>query len=248
VGATLVGSGGAGVSSFNDTLGGFPVAMPTNTWMTLAFIHDGIDQMELYRDGELIARRRGITRGVPGVGSAGLSIGNNLAGGAPLRGDIDDIKVWRLDPHERERQFFARPMDEATADCWERYLLRIRSALAPTSKCAAFPAELEGFFRRTLRAIFDSGPGAREQLLELRRRYDELWRRGTISGPEMRAVIKELHDLLVAAGLAIESDPEIKRLVQSECFSQISAEVGPFDCDPAYLALVQGAADELGLH
>jgi Concanavalin A-like lectin/glucanases superfamily len=244
--AALTGTPQAGVSSFSDTPDGFPAAVPTNTWVTLALVHDGIDAMELYLDGAMIARRRGIERGVPGVGPVGVTIGNDFAGGTPLRGEIDEIKVWRLDPHQRLRQFLARPMDEATADCWERYLLRVREALATNTKCARFPAELEAFYRRALRIVV-ADQTKRNRLLDLRRRYDALWRAGEITGPEMRAVIRELHNLFEAAGLVIASDGEFDGLIQSDCMMQIAGHVGAFDCDPRFIAMFEAAADELGL-
>ncbi len=37
--------------------------------------------------------------------------------GFVLNGDIDVVKVWRLNPHLVDEEFFSRPVEERVADC-----------------------------------------------------------------------------------------------------------------------------------
>jgi hypothetical protein len=100
-------------------------------WVTLGFLHDGIDTMELYADGQLIARRTDLLASVPPVGPIGISIGNEPDGGGRsfLGGDIDDVKIWRLNPHLMDLEFFSRPVNEAVAKCWKRFFRSLGKAL-----------------------------------------------------------------------------------------------------------------------
>jgi hypothetical protein len=177
----------------------------------------------------------------------GLRIGNTLERNDPFAGDIDEIKVWRLDPYERQRQFMSRPMDEATAECWERYLLRMRMALRENPDCGSFVSNLEAAFNRVLRAVVSKSAGSEAKLFELRRRYNELWHKGTISGPEMLALMQEVDALLRDAGVALDSDPAINEIAQSPCLKRLLDAVGPLDCDPTYSAFVQSVGNAVAL-
>jgi hypothetical protein len=66
--------------------------------------------MELYADGQLIARRTNLLGTVPSVGPLGVSIGNQPEGDAShWDGDIDELKVWRLNPHLMMKNSFPGP-------------------------------------------------------------------------------------------------------------------------------------------
>jgi hypothetical protein len=231
------------VSSLDDAEGGLPALVPLDRWVTLAFVHDGVEEMELYIDGARIARRGEITRGVPSVRPRGIRIGNSFHGDAPLRGQLDEIKVWRLDPNERERQFLARPVDEATARCIEAYTLAIHHALREDPKCLALRGELEEWLRSKLRII--NGAGLKKRLLDLRERYDKLWRAGNINGPEMQTLFRELHGHMRALGIDLESDQRLRELVESECFQKLQKAVGGLECDPCYTAFMEAAVKAL---
>jgi hypothetical protein len=82
-------------------------AVPTNRWARLGFYHDGFAKMQLSIDGRVVGEKT-VGGGVPSVQAAGVAIGNDIADGNPLRGDIDEISIWRLDPNEMRREFLCR--------------------------------------------------------------------------------------------------------------------------------------------
>src|SRR5262249_25068430 len=110
--------------------------LPLNNWVRLVFEHDGLTQMRLSVDGEAVTSPHGVLSGIPGVGPKGICVGNSVDDGdQPFAGAIDEIKVWRLDPHRMRRQFLDRPFDRATADCWARYVRSLRAAFAKYPDC-----------------------------------------------------------------------------------------------------------------
>jgi hypothetical protein len=95
--------------------------MPIGQWITLGFMHDGFGAIELYADGQVVARRSGTYLPIRPPGSAGLNIGNARSLDIILNGEIDDVKIWRLNPRRFGENYFARPMDAKTAECWKRF-------------------------------------------------------------------------------------------------------------------------------
>ncbi len=56
----------------------FPTySIPIGEWATYGFMHNGLDAMELFVNGQLIGKRTMLQAGVPGVGPGGVSIGNS---------------------------------------------------------------------------------------------------------------------------------------------------------------------------
>jgi hypothetical protein len=213
-----------------------------NNWMTLGFLHDGIDTMELYADGQLIAQRIDLLASVPPVGSLGLSIGNEPDGNNNcfLGGEIDEVKIWRLDPSIMDRQFFERPMDKAVAECWTRFFHSLTNALKRYPDCArqvdrALIALIDGI-RRNIMAY---GPETRERYIKTCEQYLQLWRAGKLDGPEMTKLIANWCAWLRLVGFSFKDDPAVKELLHSDCLKKIMAECEPLNCDPQFLALIR---------
>jgi hypothetical protein len=92
--------------------------VPANRWTRLGLEHDGFARLRLFIDGRLVAQKLA-TGGVPSVQAGGVAIGNVVGGGQALRGVIDEVMIWRLDPREMIREFLCRPMTPEIARCWE---------------------------------------------------------------------------------------------------------------------------------
>ena len=118
--------------------------MKNHQWVRFVWEHDGLSEMRLIIEGAEIVGHL-VLSGVPGVGPKGISIGNTLDGRHPWTGDIDEVKVWRLNPNRVRNQFLGRPIDKATADCWARYVDSMRAAFAKYPDCAR---QLTGDARR----------------------------------------------------------------------------------------------------
>jgi hypothetical protein len=227
---------------------GQPYLVPAGRWITLGFLHDGFGVLELSVDGQTVARKHGVYHAVNAPGSRGVGIGNALAGGAQIEGEIDEVKIWRLNPRKMEEEFRDRPMDPATAECWRRFQRELIAALGRHPECAkllslAIREAIDGM-RRRVQAV---GPKAQERLTTLQEKYQELWRKGKVGSPAMAQVFEEIIALLRSAGVDFDSDPRLRDLVNSGCLKRIIAELTPMDCDRQAAKLIRSIAASLGL-
>ncbi len=217
-----------------------PYRLPRGEWMTLGFIHDGLDTMELYVNGRTVARRTGLLAGVPPVGPLGVSIGNEPDRNEPLTGEIDEIKVWRLNPHIMDEQFFSRPVDKTVANCWERFLRSLAEALDRHPDCARLiQRTINEAVDRLRRTIIARGPETRERFERTSREYLQLWRAGKLDSPEMDKLFADWCTWLRLVDISIEDDPALQELLRSNCLRRVLARCEPLDCDPQLAALLQ---------
>jgi hypothetical protein len=222
--------------------------LPANKWVRLLFEHDGMTQMRISVDGEAVTSPYGVLSSVPGVGPKGIGIGNSVEDGdMPLPGEIDEVKVWRLDPNRVRKQFIDRPMDQETADCWTRHVHSLRDAFRKHPDCARkLTREIPSALDRWLRMVISQGPETRQRFADVRERYAELWREGRIDGPEMRKLLREWCAWLQMIGIDPCGDDRAQALRQSECWKLIQRELAGVDCDPQALALIGLFASECG--
>jgi hypothetical protein len=233
-----------GITSANDlfTPSSFSTySVPTGKWITFGFLHDGLDTMELFIDGQLIARRTGLLAGVPGVGSLGVSIGNSPGNANhSLEGDIDEVKVWRSDPRAIQRGFLSRPYDQATTECWEGFLQGLRDVLARHPDCAQLLGSVPGsVIDRLRRAIVAKGPETRERYARVCEEYARLWQAGQLDSPEMAKLVTDWCTWLRLVGISPADDLELQELLQSPCVKALLAEGASLECDPQAGALVR---------
>jgi hypothetical protein len=237
----------AEITSAFDPVGPQVYQVPTAAWTTVGFLHDGLTTLELYADGQVVARKQGVFAPVNSAGGAGLSIGNALRGDVVLHGEIDDVKIWRLNPRRMTDEFFSRPMDAETANCWERIRRELRAALARHPDCAR---ELLPAFRdvvnRLHRQTLEQGAETRRRLAESQRMYQRLWREGRIDGPEMRKLFADLVAWASLVGIDPGSDLEFVTLLHSRCFRRILGEISLRECDPQAIALLRSIVEHVG--
>ena len=214
--------------------------VPFNRWVTFGFAHNGFDTMELYADGQLVARRTDLLSGVPAVGDKGVLIGASGFPSHVLDGDIDEVKIWRQYPHIMDADFFSRPVDQTVAECWERFFRSLASVLDSLPDCRelmerAFTDALD----RLIRSIASQGPETRERFKRTCQEYRQLWLAGKLDSPEMERLFRDWCAWLRLVGISFENDPALHDLFQSDCFKQVLRESAPLDCDPQVAALVQ---------
>jgi hypothetical protein len=214
----------------------------SNNWTTLTFVHDGIDTMELYADGQLLAQRNDLLASVANVGAHGISIGNDPTGNGFcfLGGEIDEVKIWRLDPSIMDRQFFDRPQDPGIAECWNRFFHSLAKSLRRNPDCArqingTLVAMIDGI-RRNIMAY---GPETRDRYIKTCEQYLQLWRAGKLDSPEMTKLFTDFCTWLRLVGFSFEDDPAVKDLLQSECLKKVLYECEPLNCDPQIKSLVE---------
>jgi hypothetical protein len=241
------------VSVSFDAVGSPPYAVPYGRWVTLGFMHDGLRTLELYADGQVIARRNGSFNAVAPVSGAGalsangLTIGDTSPGGNFLNGEIDTVKIWRLDPRRFDCQFFSRPLDDAAAECWRRFLQALVDALRrhPDSARELY-RRMKGVTDHLLRRAIGKGPETRERMFNLSQQYGQLWRSGQLDSPQMAKVFAELTACWQLAGISPESDPGFTALMESDCMDLILAELPLLECDPKVKALVNAIEQPMG--
>ena len=238
----------AEISTVFNSVGPAPYRIPSGPWVTLGFMHDGFGTMELYADGEVIARRNGVYGPVKAPGGAGLSIGNALrSGGLSCNGEIDEVKIWRLNPRRIEDEFYKRPMDRETAECWKRFRREIEDAFRLHPDCAKqIGAAVQNAVDGLVRQANAQGPETHGRLLRAAKEYNRLWREGKVDSPEMANVFIDLIGWLRIAGIAPEDNAALSALTGSPCWQLILGELTPLDCDPQLMMLLRTVADGLG--
>jgi hypothetical protein len=163
-------------------------------WTRVTFIHNGFS-LQLWLDDELAGYRDDIDAGVMGVQPEGVHIGAWPTGNKYfLAGALDEIKIWKLDPTFRSQRLFCRTMDFATEYCLRGVIAEIvRREDDPETRADMIAALscLRAAEHELLRAVHRKGREAIVQAEKLGARYDELWCRGEIDGPEMAALLAD---------------------------------------------------------
>jgi hypothetical protein len=236
----------AEISVHNDQVGPQPYIIPTGKWVTLGFAHNGLDRMELSADGQIIARKVTPLNRVAAASSAGLSIGSTPAGD-PLNGEIDEVKIWRLNPKRMVEQFWDRPMDDAAVDCYRRFVEELAAALARHPDCLR---QVTSTARNTVESMLNEalakGPETNERLHKLAHEYRRMWTAGQIDSPEMAKLLADTLKWLQLSGIDPTSDARVQNLIGSSCWQMIAREVKPPDCDTQLMALYQMLASISG--
>lgn len=231
------------VSTF-DPVGPLPYRVPVGQWVTLGFMHDGFGTMELHAEGQVVARRSGIYAPVNAPGPAGVNIGNARTLDLFLNGEIDEVKIWRLNPRRFDEDFYGRPMSRATAECWKRFRAELAAAFQRHPDCAKRVAEaLKTIIDGLIRQAMAKGPETAKHLLDAAQQYGQLWRQGHVDHAGMVKVFTDLMAWLDLVGLAPGSDAGFAALLQSDCLKEILAEVKPPHCDPEAERLLRSVAD-----
>jgi len=250
LGASFRGAGGSeSLDTYKNAVTYPGYRVPFGRWTQFVFMHDGLSRMCLYANGDLVAERKQVASGIQDVGPRGISIGNAVgANDERFGGDIDDIKVWRRDPHAMRDQFLDRPFDRASADCWARFLRDLREALAKHPDCAEkLKAGLRAVLDRFARAIEDTGPETSARYLQVREEYAKLWRKGRLDDPAMATLLADWCTWLNLVGLHPGDDPEFRALVTSECWRLVFGELKyGIDCDPQAVELLKHIAEACG--
>jgi hypothetical protein len=218
---------------------------PLNKWVRLTFEHNGFNQMALFID-DALAATRGVINAVAGVGPKGVAIGNALdSNNGYLDGDIDRVRVWRIDPDAMKKEFLARPLDPAQADCWARFIHGINAALAANPECAAWLVNTIGKLHQDfLAALAQKSQAKLDEFSEFCAQYRALWRAGLADDPAMQALLAALRDWLINEGLVVPGNPAWQQIAEHECMQLLLKSLPRIDCDPQLLVLLRAIAGD----
>jgi hypothetical protein len=172
---------------------GLKRTLAAGQWTHVTLIHDGVS-LQLWLGDELAGYRDDVGSGVLGVQPGGVHIGAWPSSNKyVLKGALDEIRIWKLDPAYRERQFFCRPMSVRVEACWRALLEHIVLQLDDPESSAQAEKVIDCLYEAEtdlLRAIYGQGAQAIRQFEDFGRRYRELWCRGEIDGSGMAEVLE----------------------------------------------------------
>jgi hypothetical protein len=218
--------------------------VPPNRWTTLTLEHDGYARLRLSIDGRLVAEKA-VSGGVPAVGAGGVAVGNLTAGGRPLKGDIDEISIWRLDPRSFKREFLGRHMDPDTVRCWLKAIAAARQWATQHPAQAKTLVDLsEAQSRAAIRSLLLAPAADQDHLRADVDAMMKLWFEGGIGSPEMSHLTERWFKGLHRLGLAPNgAAAEVEAVMAGLAPPKVS-----IDCDPAiqsYLKHMRKAVDAL---
>lgn len=211
---------------------GTGVEVPTGSWVTVAFQYDGITELELSVDESPVHITEKFAPVTPL--DHDFFIGSDFLGDQVFQGAIDDVKIWRLNRHYVGNNFGSRPVDDPVIDCWLAWGRRAWKVLHDDPDCAR---ELLVFMNAAIHALLQAGllggDETRSRWLTSREQYQQFWDAGDLFS--VRGVIDDLDFLLKKFDLDAAHIPEIKALLDNECFRKIADIVGPPNCDPEFI-------------
>ena len=220
-----------------------PLAIPTEQWIRLTFEHIGFNAMALFIN-DALAATSPVINAIPGAGPQGVVIGNGIGTTLGyLRGDIESVKVWRIDPRAMQREFLARPLDPAVAECWNEFLRSLRHALRNNPDCARSLADtLAGLTNGFERALAQKDQHDIDEFSKICDEYRKLWRAGLIDSAQMQELAARLRAWLIAKGLFNPDDLALQQLPDDPCFQLILKQLSPLTCDPELMVLLKAFA------
>ncbi len=209
--------------------------VPTGEWVTIGYMYDGVFRTELTLNGTPVVQRG--SGGHLGPATRHVTIGNRRAPGgvysSPFAGRIDDVKVWRINPHHINDDFTRRPVDDSIARCWADWFRKFKEVMRSEPECApVFNALLNAALAASKDALVDGGAFTTPEMIETGRRYQELWSEGRVR--EIPAVLADFVDFLRRLGIDPTDNDEVRALLADPCVQRILAKLPPIDCDSEF--------------
>jgi len=205
-----------------------PRPLPSDPWMRLVLQYDpaGI-QAEI--NGDVVQRWDGWNGLL--AATSGLIIGNDRTGQSGLTGRIDDLKIWRLNPHLIGNVFVGRPVKTSVGRCWAEWSRQLDEVIRADPRCWKTVSEL--LPRAMFRVMSEIAhlPNIGPQFTDLSVRYQQLWSEGRLD--EIPAVLADLIALLRGAGFNPAQIADLQALLNDPCFQSITERL-PINCDPAF--------------
>lgn len=245
--AEFVGPPGAGTYVRSDSTyspDGRLHAVPANRWVKLEFDHDGYSKMRLRIDGRLVGETT-VSAGVPSVKSSGVSIGNTVAGGQPLLGAVDEIRIWRLYPDGVRKEFWCRHHTESTGRCWEAIFRAVREwGISHPAELAALIKLLANVERALLHKLFLLPEAEQLRVRRILKDYRRLWCEGEIDGEAMGRVLK--YWVAELRGIGVDPTSTVPAELNAILY-RASHDIGPLSlkCDWAVAAFLNLAGHAL---
>ena len=246
--ALSINKGGTPLFGYNNASGGFggfvPHApkIPLNQWFTLGVTYDGWSRSAFTLDGVEVDTFDTADTG-PLRSTSHISIGNSIDGSRAWTGRIDDVKVWRLNPHRVDNAFTNRPVDPGLQDCWGRWNKALGKALRDDPECAEHVRDLiNAAIASLIQRAAASSPTTESTWQAAVTDYQQRWLTGDLHGLQAT-----LADVIAAIGgdLQLKSDPALAALGTDPCMQKIASKLPKLDCDPQFIDLLRNTAKQI---
>lgn len=212
-----------------------PFRPSPDTWTTVGFVHDGVSTAFMTIDGA-------VGEQIDGFGLSPLrsvAIGNRMSLHSAFGGLIDDVAIWRANPHRVNQEFFGRPMDESTRQCWLDWLAALTDFARADPDCVAHVMDL-------VRAVIDEmlargsahSDDVRREWQVVSQLYRSTWPTGDLDS--VAGVLVEHYDYLAARGLDPMDLPSFIALRDDPCFQRMVETVGAATCDDDFTGEING--------
>ena len=226
--------GGGGTTTRNTG-----VRVPVGRWVTLTWMWDGLMSTGFWLDGRLVLEHRDVSP--LGSDERFATIGASERPGGTFSnefsGYIDDVKVWRRNPHRVNDEFTDRPVDDSVSECWKKWSRDFVDLMNSDPDCAQTAVVLlNDAIAASLRTILDQGEPLRSQLVEATRRYRSLWSAGRLD--EIPAVLAEFLAALRSAGLDPATGAGFAEFYQDPCVRELLGQLALPDCDREFIDMM----------
>jgi hypothetical protein len=228
-----------GLQRFNVSLADFGIDQMS--WVRAGFVYDGIASVQLFLNGQ--PAKTWTDRPLQPLRPVQtLTIGNERNGGLPFDGLIDDVKIWRPNPHRITRDFLIRILDGGVEDCWVAWGKKFRAALkelaADDVECAGSLTRLVYQVQAAIGPIVIHNAATRQAWEHAVEEYQRLWSQGHVA--DIGPVLRRLLETLRAEGVPLEQVTAVRNLLESRCFQELLRRIPPLDCDPQFVQMLAG--------
>jgi concanavalin A-like lectin/glucanase superfamily protein len=220
--------------------------VPAGQWMTLGFMHDGASTMELSFNGSTVARVNNPLWPINPATS--VTIGNHNTGGAAgtsgMSGRIDDVKIWRINPHRVDEEFTGRPVDESVKECWAEWTRALGVVLKENRDCAIrLRALLVRAVDSLIRDGLNHGDQTRGRWQAASDTYRQLWSEGNLA--DIVPMMADLVSYLQLTGLDPTQNPDVVALFNDNCLQTILGQAPQMDCDSQFSYMIGDLANTI---
>lgn len=211
---------------------------PAQEWMTIGFTYDGLSTAELSLNGVIVDQRIGPL--LPIDATQGLLIGG--AGSLGFAGRIDELKMWRVNPHRADSEFTGRPVDESVKDCWAQWTRGVGEALRKLSESSPeCPARIRYLLSRAVAGVVRDGlthsDASATRWHKTSDAYRQLWSQGQLE--DIVPLTADLLTWLQLEGLDPARNPDALALFNDACWQRLVELAPPLDCDPQFTEMVR---------
>jgi len=221
---------------------------PAQEWMTIAFVYDGVSTAELYFNGTTVATVAGPLLPIDPVNS--VTIGGETGTSMGFSGLIDEVKVWRVNPHRVDDEFTGRPVDESVKECWAEWSRGLAQALGELGQeNPECPEHIRHLISRAIASVIRDGQShsgaSQTRWHKASDTYRQLWSEGNLD--DIVPLMADLVSWLQLEGLDPARNADVIALFNDDCWKRLLDIAPPIECDVQFTDMLRDLAKTLEL-